>query len=310
MTDTNHAATRLTAEAEAVRLLHRATAASVAVALILIVAKLAAFMLTDSVAILSTLVDSLLDALASLLNLFAVRHALQPADREHRFGHGKAEALAGLGQAGFIAGSAVFLLFEAGRRLISPQLVAAESVGIGVMALSIVLTLALVTYQRMVIRQTKSVAITADSLHYKGDLLVNAAVIVSLTAGATLGWTWLDPAFAIAIAGYIAYCAWLILREVLNVLMDRELPDDERSQIRTIAMAHPEVRALHDLRTRRSGMMTFIQFHLELDGAIKLTRAHEISDQVEAEILAAFPGAEVIIHQDPAGIEEGHIRFA
>ena len=178
------------------------------------------------------------------------------------------------------------------------------------MVLSIVLTLGLVTYQRMVIRQTKSVAISANSLHYKGDLLVNASVIVSLTAGAALGWTWLDPAFAIAIAGYIAYCAWQILREVLNVLMDRELPDDERSQIRTIAMAHPEVRALHDLRTRRSGMMTFIQFHLELDGTIELTRAHEISDQVEADVLAAFPGAEVIIHQDPAGIEEGHIRFA
>ena len=300
----------LAPEAHSSRLLRRATAASVAVAAVLIVAKLVAFLITDSVAILSTLVDSLLDALASLLNLFAVRHALQPADREHRFGHGKAEALAGLGQAGFIAGSAVFLLFEAGRRLIAPQPLAAETVGIAVMVLSIVLTLALVGYQRHVIRHTKSVAISADSLHYKGDLMVNAAVIVSLVCAAAFGWLWIDPVFAIGIAVYIAYCAWQILREVLNVLMDRELPDDERSQIRTIALAHPEVRAIHDLRTRRSGMMTFIQFHLELDGGMRLTRAHEISDQVEAEVLAAFPGAEVIIHQDPAGLEEDHARFA
>jgi len=309
MIDASTAAPAARDETEAARLMRRATLASVAVALILIVAKLAAFLVTDSVAILSTLVDSLLDALASLLNLVAVRHALQPADREHRFGHGKAEALAGLGQAGFIAGSAAFLLFEAGRRLISPQPLAAETIGIGVMVLAIVLTVGLVRYQRYVIDRTRSVAISADSLHYKGDVLVNASVIVSLVAGAALGWTWLDPAFAIAIAGYIAYCAWQILREVLNVLMDRELPDVERAQIRKIALGHPEVRALHDLRTRRSGMMTFIQFHLELDGAIKLTRAHEISDQVEADVLAAFPGAEVIIHQDPAGIEEGHVRF-
>jgi ferrous-iron efflux pump FieF len=310
MNDSRAAAPIGAADAESAKLMRRATTASVAVALILIVAKLVAFLITDSVAILSTLVDSLLDVLASLLNLVAVRHALQPADREHRFGHGKAEALAGLGQAGFIAGSAAFLLFEAGRRLISPQPLAAETVGIGVMVVSIVLTVALVRYQRYVIGRTRSVAISADSLHYKGDVLVNASVIVSLAAGAALGWTWLDPAFAIAIAGYIAYCAWQILREVLNVLMDRELPDIERTQIRKIAMAHPEVRAIHDLRTRRSGMMTFIQFHLELDGAIKLTRAHEISDQVEADVMAAFPGAEVIIHQDPAGIEEGHVRFA
>jgi ferrous-iron efflux pump FieF len=298
MIDASSAAPAARDETEAARLMRRATLASVAVALILIVAKLAAFLVTDSVAILSTLVDSLLDALASLLNLVAVRHALQPADREHRFG-----------QAGFIAGSAAFLLFEAGRRLISPQPLAAETIGIGVMVLAIVLTVGLVRYQRYVIDRTRSVAISADSLHYKGDVLVNASVIVSLVAGAALGWTWLDPAFAIAIAGYIAYCAWQILREVLNVLMDRELPDVERAQIRKIALGHPEVRALHDLRTRRSGMMTFIQFHLELDGAIKLTRAHEISDQVEADVLAAFPGAEVIIHQDPAGIEEGHVRF-
>jgi ferrous-iron efflux pump FieF len=310
MTEERAAAPAGPADAEGARLMRHATMASVAVALILIVAKLVAFLITDSVAILSTLVDSLLDALASLLTLFAVRHALQPADREHRFGHGKAEALAGLGQAGFIAGSAAFLLFEAGRRLIAPQPITTESVGIAVMVLSIVLTVILVRYQRHVLRRTRSVAIGADSLHYKGDLLVNASVIVSLAATAALGWTWLDPVFAIAIAGFIGYCAWQILHEGLNVLMDRELPDEERAQIRKIVLAHPEVRAVHDLRTRRSGVMTFIQFHLELDGAIKLIRAHEISDQVEAEVIAAFPGAEVIIHQDPAGVETNQVRFA
>src|SRR5690606_8711993 len=216
----------LAPDAASSRLLRRATAAAVTVAVVLVVAKLAAFLITDSVAVLSTLVDSLLDVLASLVNLFAVRHALQPADREHRFGHGKAEALAGLGQAGFIAGSAVFLLFEAARRLLAPRPLVEETVGIAVMVLSIVLTLALVTYQRHVIRSTKSVAISADSLHYQGDLLANGAVIVARAGGAAFGWTWIDPVVAIGIAGYIAYFAWQILREALAILMDRELPDE------------------------------------------------------------------------------------
>jgi ferrous-iron efflux pump FieF len=291
-------------------LMRRATGASVLVALTLIAAKAVAWWLTDSVAILSTLADSFLDALASLVTFFAVRQAVQPADREHRFGHGKAEALAALGQAAFITGSGMLLLFEAGKRFFEPAEIGYEFVGIGVMGFSIVLTLALVLYQRSVVRHTNSLAIGGDSLHYQGDLLINLSVAGSLAADAFLDIKILDPIFAMGIVLYLLWNAWQIAKRALGDLMDRELPEDDRERIREIVHAHPEVRSMHDLRSRRSGLDTFIQLHLELDPQMRLTEAHEISDQVEAEIIAAFPGAEVIIHQDPEGLEEDHPAIA
>ncbi len=286
------------------RLRRRATYASVAVATMLIVAKTVAWLLTGSVSVLSSLIDSLLDALASLVNLFAVRHSLTPADHEHRFGHGKAEPLAGLGQAAFVAGSAMLLLMEAVQRLSAPAPVAHEEIGIAVMLLSILVTIALVLYQRNVIRATGSVAISADSLHYRGDLMVNSAVILSLLLGMWLDVAWIDPLFGIGIGLYILWGAVGIGRMSLDLLMDRELADADRARIRSIALGHPEVRNLHDLRTRSAGPDIFIQMHLEMDGDMTLQRAHEIADEVEAEIRKAFPNAEVIIHQDPAGLEE------
>lgn len=290
------------------RLMRLATYASVSVAVTLIALKTGAWIMTESIAMLSTLVDSLLDALASIVNLIAVRHALTPADREHRFGHGKAEALAALAQAAFIAGSAFLLLFHAGERLLHPRLLVAPEVGIVVMLVSIVLTLALVLFQMFVVRRTRSVAIAADSLHYKGDILVNIAVIVALLLGGWFGWLYADPLFGTAIAIYIFYNAWLIVREALDMLMDRELPEEDRQSIRRIAMSHPEVSSLHDLRTRRSGPFSFIQFHLVLDAELTLLKAHEIADAVEIEVRQAFPGAEVLIHQDPTGIFEKHAQ--
>ncbi|MFQ5956068.1 MAG: cation diffusion facilitator family transporter [Kiloniellales bacterium] len=281
-----------------------ATGASVAVAGSLIAAKLFAWFATDSVSILSTLVDSLLDAAASVINLLAVRHALTPADREHRFGHGKAEPLAALGQAAFIAGSASLILFEAGHRLYQPVTISNSAVGIAVMVFSIVITAVLVGFQHYVVRRTGSFAIRADSLHYKGDILVNASVIVSLVLAERLGWVQADPLFGGAIAVYILMSAWAIAKGALDMLMDREMPDRDRMRIRELALAHPEVRDMHDLRTRLSGPNVFIQLHLEMDGDLRLTRAHEIADQVEAKIVAAFPGAEVIIHEDPEGVDE------
>jgi ferrous-iron efflux pump FieF len=295
---------------QAGRLMKSATYASVTVAVTLILAKVGAWVVTDSVAILSTLIDSLLDAAASMITLFAVYQSLVPADREHRFGHGKAEALAALGQAAFITGSACLLVFEAVRRIFQPHAVTRELVGIAVMVLSIVLTLVLVQYQRYVVRKTDSLAIGADSLHYVGDLLVNAAVIAALAATAWLDWQWVDPVLALAVAGYILLSAWRIARGSLDMLMDRELPDEDRKRIRAIALAHPEVHALHDLRSRRAGTDTFIQLHIELDGGLTVEKAHEISDAVEAEIRAAFPNAEVIIHQDPLGLDEDHAKVA
>ena len=286
------------------RLMRRATYAAVTVAGTLIVIKFGAWLVTDSVAMLATLVDSLLDAAASVVNLLAVRHALMPADREHRFGHGKAEPLAGLGQSAFIAGSAVFLLIQAGHRLFLPRAIESSTVGIVVMVVSISLTLGLVLYQHMVVRRTASVAISADALHYKGDILVNVSVIAALLLSVNLGWVWADPAFGGAIAAYIIYNAWSIVRQSLDQLMDKEFADDDRVRIREIALTHPEVAAMHDLRTRSSGRDAFIQLHIEMDGDITLIRAHEIADEVEAGIRAAFPTAEVIIHQDPEGLEE------
>lgn len=286
------------------QLMRLATYASISVAGTLVVAKLLAWLSTDSIALLSSLVDSLLDVGASLVNLLAVRHALQPADREHRFGHGKLESIAGLGQSAFIVGSAIFLLFEAGNRVVHPRAIAHGDAGIAVMVFSIVVTLALVVFQSYVVRRTSSLAITADSIHYRSDLLMNLGVILALVLSQWLGWFVADPIIAILIAIYILYSAFMIIRQSFDALMDRELPDDDRRRIREIAVGHPEVHSIHDLRTRSAGRYAFIQFHLVLDADLPLLRAHEIADEVEAEVLAIFPDAEVIIHQDPEGIDE------
>jgi ferrous-iron efflux pump FieF len=258
---------------------------------------------------LSSLVDSLLDAVASVVNLVAVRHAMSPADREHRFGHGKAEPLAVLGQSAFIIGSAMLLLAEAVRRLIWPIPVQNPPAGIAVMVLSIAVTIALVLYQRHVVRRTGSIAIIADELHYRGDLALNVSVILALVLGSALNQPILDPLFGAGIGIWILYSAARLVRLSLFQLMDHELSDDEREKIRAIAQSHPDVVAAHDLRTRTAGPTAFIQIHIEMDGALSLLRAHQISDEVEAKLRAAYPNAEVIIHQDPAGIEEPRSGF-
>lgn len=286
------------------RLMRLATYASVATASTLIVVKLSAWGLTGSVALLSTLIDSTLDAAASLINLWAVRHALTPADQEHRFGHGKAEPLAGLGQAAFIVGSGALLLAQAVNRLQHPVEVANADIGTGVMLFSIVLTLILVRFQKHVLSKTRSVAISADSLHYAGDVMMNGAVIVSLLLGKFLGWTFIDPLFAIAIGGYLMWSAWQIAMGSMDMLMDRELPDDDRERIRVLTLAEDGVRGMHDLRTRLSGQQGFIQLHLALDDDLPLVKAHAIADRVEAAIKQAFPHCDVLIHQDPVSLHD------
>jgi ferrous-iron efflux pump FieF len=291
------------------RLMKAATYASVSVAAVLIVAKFAAWVMTGSVSMLSTLIDSLLDAAASLLNLVAVHHALSPADKERRFGHGKAEALSGLAQAAFISGSAGFLLIEAVERLMNPNAIENAEIGYGVMALAIVMTVFLVAFQRHVVAKTGSVAIAVDSVHYRMDILVNISVIVSLLLSSRFNLGWADPVFALAIAGYILRGAWQIGIKAYHMLMDRELEDVERQAIKKIALDHPDVLGVHDLRTRSSGTRQFIQLHLEMDGSITLQEAHIISDAVEAKIMEAFPQSEVLIHEDPEGILEERAVF-
>ncbi|MCZ6637324.1 MAG: cation diffusion facilitator family transporter [Alphaproteobacteria bacterium] len=291
------------------RLLHIATTASVAAALVLIAVKGVAWFMTDSVSVLSTLIDSIMDASASLVILFAVRGALRPADVDHRFGHGKAEPLAALAQAAFVAGSSLYLVIEVIGRFVAPKPITNEMVGIWVMVFSIAVTLALVAFQTYVVKHTKSVAITADSLHYKGDVLIHASVIVSLFASTRLGTDLVDPVIGIGIAMYLFWNVWRIVRTSLHSLMDEELGQEDRARIIDIAMSHPEVCDIHDLRTRSAGSRAFIQFHLELPKDISLLRAHEISDEVEALVRAAFPGGGVIIHQDPEGIIEHRATF-
>ncbi len=280
------------------RLLKRATYASVATAALLIATKTVAWMITGSVSVLASLLDSLMDAGASLVNLLAVRYSLMPPDDEHRFGHGKTESVAGLAQATFIAGSGVFLLLEAVDRLIKPVPVEEVGIGVSVMVFSIVVTLLLVSYQHYVIRKTGSTAIKADALHYKTDLFVNAAIIVSLLLS-TYGWGGVDPLFAMVIGGYILYSAWQIGVEAFHQLIDRELPDEQREQIEQLIGNHPEVRGFHDLRTRLSGRSEMIQLHLEMDDELPLIKAHAIADEVELAIKRRFPHADVVIHQDP-----------
>ena len=286
---------------EAARLMRLATYASVSVALVLIAAKLVAWQLSGSVSLLATLVDSGLDALASLINLLAVRHALSPADNEHRFGHGKAEALAGLGQAALITGSSFFLMYEAIQRILVPEAIESFHIGMWVMVFSILMTLLLLTFQHHVITRTQSTAIRADALHYRTDLLVNASVLLAL-ALSFWGWPGFDAIFAMAIAFYILYSAWEIISHAFDHLMDRELPDEDREVIERTVLAHPDVRGVHDLRTRRSGTAVFVQMHVELDDDLSLLEAHRIADEVESEVVRAYPGAEVIIHPDPLSV--------
>ena len=286
---------------ETAKLLRLATYASTSVAIVLIAAKLFAWAASDSVSLLATLIDSMLDAVASIINLVAVRHALTTADKEHRFGHGKAEALAGLSQSLFIAGSAGYLLIEAWQRVIQPSAVESVELGIFVMAISIAATMLLLAFQRHVIKKTNSTAIRADALHYRTDLMVNGSVIVALLL-ANAGWPGFDGLFAGAIAIYILFSAREIIVTSYDHLMDRELPDEDRQKIKALVMQHPKARGLHDLRSRHSGTMTFIQLHLELDDDLSLMAAHKISDEVELSILNAFPGSEILIHIDPKSV--------
>ena len=288
-------------DSAAVRLRTRATYASVAVSLVLVGIKFVAWLVTGSVALLSSLVDlAARRRCLDLINLFAVRHAVEPADREHRFGHGKAEPLAALGQSAFLAGGAVLLLFEAVSRVVSPAPVSHAMLGIVVMAVSILLDGVLVLYQRYVLARTASLAIGADELHFRSDLIVNGAVIAALLIDEFVDIPSLDAVFGGAVGLWIIYSSTRLLQNSLSQLMDREMPDADRAKIRAIAEALPEISAVHDLRTRLAGPTAFIQLHLEMDGGMRLLHAHEISDEVEARLRAAFPNAEIIISpRDP-----------
>lgn len=281
-----------------------AAVASIGVAVTLIGAKLAIWIATGSVAVLGTLIDSGLDAIASIVTFVSVRQAAQPPDRAHRYGHGKAEAIGALIQGGFVLGSAFFLANEAIRRLIAPQPITQSGIAIAVLLLAILLTAALIGFQRFVVRRTGSIAISADSLHYRSDLLMNLAVILAMVLVEATGRPVIDPLLGLGIVGLLLYSAFRVARRALDMLMDRELPAETRARIRKLALDHPKAHDVHDLRTRQAGSDVFIELHLELDGDLQLEQAHEITDEVEARIRAAFPEADILVHQEPAGLED------
>ncbi len=291
------------------RLMRSATYASVAVAVGLVIAKTWAWRATDSVSVLSSLADSFLDILASLLTFWAVRFSLEPADVEHRFGHGKSEGLAALLQSVIIAGSGLFVGFEAVRRLLAPAPLERPVAGIAVILASTLVTLALLSWQRYVSRETGSMAIAADAVHYQTDLFVNVSVVAAVAIAAFTGLAWVDPAVGLVVAAYLAWGAGSIAAKSLDILLDREIPDADRQRIRELAVRHPEVLGFHDLRTRHGGSGYIVQFHLELDGQTSLVATHRILDEVEAWIENAYPGCEIIIHPDPLGFAERRDRF-
>lgn len=280
------------------RLMRLATAAALVVALSLALSKAVAWWLSGSVSLLAGLTDSLLDGAASLINLLAVHYSLRPADEDHRYGHGKAEALAGLGQAVFISVSAILVGVQGVDRLLHPQPLGAQALGIAVILGSLVATGLLLLFQRHVVRVTGSTAIRADSLHYRSDILLNSSILIALVV-ANFGFGRLDALFGIAISGYILWSALQIGRESVSVLMDEELSEDLRQHIEELALTVPQVLDVHDLRTRVSGTHWFIQLHVSLPGGMSLIEAHDHAEAVEAAIRKEYPRAEVLVHTDP-----------
>ncbi|NVJ96725.1 MAG: cation diffusion facilitator family transporter [Alphaproteobacteria bacterium] len=283
---------------KAENLMRWATRASVSVAATLVVAKAVAWWLSGSVAMLGSMTDSALDLIASLVTMFAVRTALLPPDDDHRFGHGKAEALAGLFQAAIMSGSAVFLLLESIGRIWEPGLVLRSDLVMAVSGAAIVLSLALVMFQSYVVRLSGSLAIAGDHLHYKGDLLLNLSVMISAWLSLQ-GVAVADGIFGVLIAGYILYGAQEIARPAIDMLMDKEFSDEERERIFNIVLESPHVLGLHELKTRTSGRDRFIQMHIEVDGTMTVEAAHFVADEIEATLGEFFPESDILIHVDP-----------
>jgi len=278
-----------------------AAIASISTAMFLVALKLWAVWQTSSVALLGSLADSALDLVASLVTLLGVVIAARPADSTHRFGHGKAESLAAIFQVMLIAVSAAGIAMRSGQALIDGERIAAAEEGIAVSVIAILATFALLAFQRYVLARTRSVAIHADHVHYQSDLLLNLAVIVALVLDRYAGVPWADPLFGLAIAAWLLWGAWRAGAEAVDHLMDREWPEEKRRRFVEVAARHPELARLHDLRTRTSGGIDFVQFHVDLPGDYTVEKAHDIIDRVEQELGLEFPEAELLIHIDPAG---------
>lgn len=283
------------------KLTTRAAMASIVMAVTLIGLKSWAAYETDSTAMLGSLADTALDLIASLTTLAGVRIAAMPADRDHRFGHGKAEALVALAQVALITFSAIGICWRALERLINGAQTQAMGAGIAVSLLAIVLTFALLWYQSHVIDRTGSVAIKTDNVHYKSDLFLNGSVMIALVLEQALHIAGADALFGIGIALWLLWGAWRASREAVHQLMDREWPEEERQEFLEAAGSYPELKGLHDLRTRKSGTLRFVQFHVWVPAHWTVQEAHDRLDAIEEELQHRFPGTEILIHVDPEG---------
>ena len=281
------------------KLMMLASGASIATAVILFVLKAGTFFLTGSIAILSSLFDSIQDFISSLINMIATHQSIQPADKMHRFGHGKAQGIGSLLQTFIIALSAVFLFIESVLHLLHHNEIKHVNMGIYVILISILLTFVLVGFQNFVIRQTSSLSIKADQAHYRGDILMNVGVLISLLASYYFGWYWLDGAFGILVALYLLYTIWKIMKEACAMLMDKELSETIRKDIHSLVLKTPRVKNISELRTREGGNKQFVQFNVQFDGNVSLKFAHTKLDLIEQTLHDKYPNMEVIIHAEP-----------
>ncbi len=290
-------------------LVRSASIASLLVASTLIVLKYYGWVTTTSVSLLGSLADSLIDFLASVFVFVAISYSILPADAKHRFGYGKSEGLAAFVQSLLIGISGIYVCFEAIKRLLNPSQINQPSIAIWIILVSIVLTLALVMYQKYVVKKSKSIAIESDRYHYLTDTYINLSVLFSI---AITGWTrfvFIDALVGLLISGVILYTSVTLLKKSFKILLDQEIQSDDRDRIREIALDHPKVLGFHDLRTRDTGREYIIQFHLELDPNMSLLESHEITDEVTDNVLKLYPDSELIIHTDPLGIDEERDPF-
>ena len=292
-------------------LVRSASIASLLVASTLIVLKSYGWITTTSVSLLGSLADSLIDFLASVFVFVAISYSMLPADAKHRFGYDKSEGLAAFVQSLFIGMSGIYVCFEATKRLLNPsdQQISQPSIAIWIILVSIVLTLALVMYQKYVVKKTKSIAIESDQYHYLTDTFINFSVLFSI---AITGWTrfvFIDALVGLLISGVVLYTSVTLLKKSFKILLDQEIQSEDRDRIREIALDHPKVLGFHDLRTRDTGRKYIIQFHLELDPNMSLLESHEITDEVTDNVLKLYPDSELIIHTDPLGIDEERDPF-
>jgi len=290
-------------------LVRSASIASLLVASTLIVLKYYGWVTTTSVSLLGSLADSLIDFLASVFVFVAISYSMLPADAKHRFGYGKSEGLAAFIQSLLIGISGIYVCFEAIKRLLNPSQINQPSTAIWIILVSIVLTLALVMYQKYVVKKSKSIAIESDRYHYLTDTYINLSVLFSI---AITGWTqfvFIDALVGLLISGVVLYTSVTLLKKSFKILLDQEIQSDDRDRIREIALDHPKVLGFHDLRTRDTGRNYIIQFHLELDPNMSLLESHEITDEVTDNVLKLYPDSELIIHTDPLGIDEERDPF-